>query len=958
MVEAGRSPNIEILTLTEVLKVEGTAGDFKVTLKVNPRYIDPDKCTACGDCMKYCPRLAIDTYNANLTFTRAIRIDFPQAVPTKYYIDPEVCLRVNHQTCQLCANICGPKAINFDQKPEIRTIDVGAIILAVGFGEVPREALKKFGYEAFSDVLHSIEVERLTCVAGPTEGEVIRPSDFRHPKKIAYIQCVGSRDLTCNQPYCSSVCCMYAVKQATVIKEHEPSAEITLFFMDVRTHGKGFDETFRNAVNKHGFRIVRARPGKIDKVDGRLAINYVDESGTPRREHFDMIVLSVGLSAPEKAEKIAEVFGIELNEFHFAKTRYLAPLETTRPGVFVVGAFQGPKDIPESVMQASGASALVSELLRDVRWTSTVIKEYPPEDLELMSGEPRIGVFVCHCGVNIAGVVDVKAVRDYAKTLPNVVLAENVLYACAQDALEQLKEKIKRYRLNRIVMSACTPRTHEPLFQDTLREAGLNIALIEMANIRDQCSWVHPDNPEKATEKAKDLVRMAVAKARRLRPLELQRVKVTPSALVIGGGPAGMLSALSLAEQGFQVYLVEKENELGGNLRRLRYLISGEDPQAFLRELVQRVEDHPKIRIFKGARVENISGYIGNFTSTISLGDSSEIVNHGVVIVATGGKEYRPKNYPLDGERVITQLELEERLSSKKGMGFPKRVVMIQCAGSRGEELPHCSKVCCVQAIKNALKIKEIFPETEVYVLYMDMRTYGFYEKYYFEARKKGVKFIRFPEDRRPKVEAGKRKSKVRVYDVLLGEELELDADLCVLSVGIVPSEGGEVINLLKLPVDASGFILEAHVKLRPVETTTDGVYIAGLAHSPQPLTEVLAQARSASGKAGIPLAKGFVEVPPIVAEVYQEKCIGCSICAELCPYGAIEMIKLEKRKKAQVIKAGCKGCGICASHCPVFAIDIGGFTADALLEQIRWLSRGEKALEVEREEKVLEGGR
>jgi heterodisulfide reductase subunit A len=954
MVEAGRSPNIEILTLTEVLEVKGEIGDFRVKLKINPRYIDPDKCTACGECMKYCPRLAIDSYNENLTFTRAARIDFPQAVPTKYYLDPEVCLRLNHETCQLCANVCGPKAINFDQKPEIREVQVGAILLAPGFGKVPLKALEKFGYGRFSDVVHSLEMERLTCVAGPTEGEVIRPSDFRHPKRIAYIQCVGSRDLTCGQPYCSSVCCMYAMKQASVIKEHEPQAEITLFFMDVRTQGKGFDESFRGAVDKYGFKVVRARPGKVDRVDGRLALNYVDEAGEVKREYFDLIVLSLGLGAPEDAERLSQVFGIELNEFKFAQTGYLNPLETSRPGIYVIGAFQGPKDIPESVVQASGGAALASELLCEGRWSATVVKEYPPEDVELISDEPRIGVFVCHCGVNIAGVVDVKAVRDYAKTLPNVVLSENVVYACAQDSLVQLVDKIKRYRLNRIVMSACTPRTHEPLFQDTLREAGLNLALIEMANIRDQCAWVHPDNPEKATEKAKDLVRMAVAKARRLKPLELQRVKVTPSALVIGAGVSGMTSALSLADQGFEVFLVERERELGGNLRRLKTLISGDDPQVYLKDLIDRVKAHPKIKVFTQAEVENISGYIGNYTTTLRIAEGSEILNHGVVVVATGGREYRPKGYPLDGERVITQLELEERLAKKKGKGFPKKVVMIQCAGSRGEELKHCSKVCCIQALKNALRIKEISPETEVYILYMDMRAYGFYEKYYLSARKRGIKFIRFPAEKRPQVEIKNKKAQIKVWDTLLNEELELRADLCVLSVGITATEDNNIARILKLPINDEGFIMEAHVKLRPVETATDGVYLVGLAHSPQLLSEVIAQAKAGASKAAIPLAKGFVEVPPIVADVNEAKCIGCAICAEVCPFTAIEMVKVDKRRKARVIKAACKGCGICASHCPVFAIDVGGFTGDAILEQLRGFKREEeKGVEEEKEAKV-----
>ncbi len=953
MVEAGRSPNIEILTLTEVLEVEGGAGDFRVTIRKNPRYIDPDKCTACGECMKYCPRLAVDTYNANLNFTRAARIDFPQAVPTKYYINPEVCLRLNYETCQLCVNVCGPKAINFDQKPEIKTLEVGAIILATGFGSVPLKALEKFCYGKYSDVVHSIEMERLTCVSGPTEGEVIRPSDFRHPKKIAYIQCVGSRDLSCNQPYCSSVCCMYAVKQASVIKEHKPEVEITLFFMDIRTQGKGFDESFKNAVERYGFRIIRARPGKVDRVNGKLALNYVDEDGSVRREYFDLIVLSVGLSAPEDAEKLSKVFGIKLNEFRFAKTNYLSPIETSRPGIYVVGAFQGPKDIPESVIQGSGAAALASELLHEGRWTSTVIKKYSPEDIELMSGEPRIGVFVCHCGVNIAGVVDVKDVRDYVKNLPGVVLSEDVLFACSQDSLEQLKEKIKKYKLNRIVIASCSPRTHESLFQDTLREVGLNLAFIEMANIRDQCAWVHSDDPIKATEKAKDLVRMAVAKARKLTPLELQGVKVTPSALVIGGGVAGLLSAFSIAEQGFEVYLVEKEKELGGNLRRLKFLITGEDPQLFLKDLINKVKNHPKIKIYTEAVIENISGYVGNYTSTIRRGEASEIINHGVVVVATGGKEYRPSKYPLDGKNVITQLELEERLDKGAKRGVPKKIAMIQCAGSRGEELKYCSKVCCVQALKNALKIKELSPETEVYVLYMDMRAYGFYEKYYLEARKKGIHFIRFPEDKRPIIEIQNKKPVIKFWDILLQEELELKVDLCVLSVGIVAEDVREIVNMLKLPTTEDGFIMEAHIKLRPVETVTDGVFVVGLANGPQPLTEVLAQARAGAGKAAIPLAKEFIEVPPIVASVDEVKCIGCSICAEICPFSAIEMVKVEKRKKAQVIKAACKGCGICASHCPVFAIDVGGFTLDAILEQVRGFRKEDQ--EIKEEKKVSE---
>nr|WP_208595674.1 FAD-dependent oxidoreductase [Thermosulfurimonas dismutans] len=956
MVEAGRSPNIEILTLAEVESLSGKPGKFKAKVKIRPRYIDPDKCTACGQCMQYCPREAVDEYNERLDFTRAARIDFPQAVPTAYYIDEDRCLQLNHETCMICTNVCGPKAIDFNQEPEIRELEVGAVVLCPGFGNVPEEALTKYGYGIYPDVMTSLEIERLMCVSGPTEGEIIRPSDFSHPRKIAFLQCVGSRDVSCGRPFCSSVCCMYAMKEASMLKEHAPEAEIALFFMDVRTQGKGFDAAFERAVDKYGFRVIKARVPKVEQVDGRLALNYVTEEGTVHRELFDLVVLSVGLSAPEGAEELAKKFGIELNPFGFAKTEVKDPL-TAKSGIYVAGAFHGPKDIPESVMQASGAAAKVSELLAEARGQDMVEKEFPPEDQELLEMPVRVGVFVCHCGVNIAGVVDVEAVRDYAKSLPGVVYAENVLYSCAQDSLEKLKEKIKEHKLNRLVIAACSPRTHEPLFQETLREAGLNLALVEMANIRDQCSWVHADDPEKATQKAKDQVRMAVAKARRLKPLELQKVKVTPSALVIGGGAAGMAAALSIADQGYEVHLVEKEAELGGHLRRVKFLAEGENPQKILKDLITRVEKHENIRVYKSASVENISGYVGNFTSTIKVKEGSKVINHGVVVVATGAKEHKPSGYLYGKNRkILTQLELEEKLSrGKRGLGKTRRVVMIQCAGSRGEELPHCSKLCCQQAVKNALRIKELSPETEVFIFYRDMRTYGFYEELYRKARNQGVIFLRYEPTQRPEVLKKGRGIVVRGYDALLGEEIEIPADLVVLSVGVAPDKENPIAQILKTPMTDEGFLMEAHVKLRPVEVAVDGVYICGLAHGPKPLEETLAQAKAAAGKAVIPLAKGFVEVPPIVSRVEEKKCIGCGICASLCPYNAIEMVKKEKRRKAQVIAAACKGCGVCGSHCPVFAITLGGFTDEAILEQIQafGLPEAEESKEAELEKEA-----
>ncbi len=951
--EAGRSPNIEIITLAELKGLSGEPGHFKATVEVKPRYIDPEKCTACGMCMTYCPRLVPDEYNENLDFTRAARVDYAQAIPTAYYIDAQKCLRLNHEACSLCLNLCGPKAIDFTQVPEERTLEVGAVILAAGFGRVPLEALQKYGYGEYPDVVTSLELERLTCASGPSEGEVLRPSDMTHPQRIAFIQCVGSRDVTCGQNYCSSVCCMYAVKEASVVKEHAPEAEISLFFMDVRTQGKGFDESFRRAVDKYGFRVIRAKVPKVEQIGRRLALTYVPENGQARREFFDLVVLSVGLAPPEDALSIAQVTGIELNRFRFAQTSSATPLQTNKAGIFVAGAFQGPKDIPESVVQASGAAALASEILAGARKTEIIEKSFPTEDQSLLQEEPRVGVFVCHCGINIAGVIDVKAVSEYAASLPHVVVAEDVLYACSQDTLVSLVQKIKEYRLNRVVIAACSPRTHEPLFQETLREAGLNPALFEMANIRDQCAWVHGFAPEYATEKAKDQVRMAVAKAVRLEPLEIQRVSVTATALVIGGGAAGMTAALSLAEQGFEVHLVEKTDTLGGNLKRLRFLLSGEDPQKILHDLVDQVQKHPRIHVYLDTSVENVSGYVGNFTSTLKGPEGSALVNHGVVILATGAGEYRPELYCLGQDpRILTQLDLESALTEEKDLLLEaKSIVMIQCAGSRGQGLSYCSKFCCQQAVKNALQIKNKYPGKDVYILYRDLRTYGFSEEAYREARNQGVIFLRYEADAPPRVEVRQGgEIKVKVKDRLLGEDLLLPCDVLVLSVGVQTQGSEELAKTLKVPLTQEGFFLEAHVKLRPVELAVDGIYVCGLAHAPKPLEEVLAQARAAAGKAAIPMAKGYVEVPPIVSRVDQSRCIGCGICADLCPYNAIVLVKVGKRKKAETITASCKGCGVCASHCPVLAISMGGFTDEAILAQIQAFGTKEKKKETAEE--------
>jgi heterodisulfide reductase subunit A len=669
-----------------------------------------------------------------------------------------------------------------------------------------------------------------------------------------------------------------------------------------------------------------------------LEISYVDEAGKHLKEGFDMVVLPEGLESPSDAETLAEASGIELDPYDFCSTRPFSPLQTTRAGIFVAGAFQGPKDVPESVTDASGAAALAAEVLKEVRGTAVETKTYPAEiDIE---DEPRIGVLVCSCGTNVGGVVDVQSVADYAATLDNVVYTDTNLYSCAQNTQEAITEKIKENRLNRVVVAACTPRTHEPLFQETLRDAGLNRCLFEMANIRDHCSWVHAMVPEAATEKSKDLIRMAVAKARGLQPLPEQKLPVIQKALVIGGGIAGMMAALNIAGQGFECFLVEESKALGGNLKRMHSTLTGDDPKQLLEDTEAKLKSHPLIHVHTDTTIEDVSGYVGNFITSIRTKDGTEAVEHGVVVVATGGKPYEPTQYRYGKSgQVVTQGELEERLDDSEEAKGINEVVMIQCVGSRGEDLAYCSKVCCGQAVKNALKILQLNPSAHITVLYRDMRTYGFMEDYYQLAREKGVMFVSFEKDQPPEVTERDGRIQVECLDKILGERIVLEPDLLALSVGIVPSQPEALSKMLKTPLTNDGFFLEAHPKLRPVEFSVDGVYLCGLAHGPKPISESVAQATAAAGKACIPLAKGYVTVEPIVSFVDTATCIGCGICESLCPYSAIRMTKVGKKKKAETIAASCKGCGICAAHCPSLSISMGGFTNEQILSQIRALA-------------------
>lgn len=849
--------------------------------------------------------------------------------------------------CLLCEERCQAEAINHKMpREELIELEVGALILSPGYEIFDARIKEELGYGRYPNVINAPEFERILSASGPFSGEVLRPYDKKTPKRIGFIQCVGSRDF--ERDYCSSVCCMYATKEAIIAKEHVgEDLECDIFFMDIRAFSKGYDEYYQRAIDL-GVNYIRCRPPAVEEIPGtkNLIIKYLAEDDKKVSREYDLVVLSVGMQPPKSVDKIAEKFGIELNEFNFCKTSTFRPVESTRDGIFVAGPFIEPKDIPETVMDASGASSKVLSLLKDVRGSLIVPKEYPPE-IDVSGQDPRIGVFVCHCGTNIASVVNVPEVVEYSKTLPGVVYADNSMYTCSNDTQEMIKDKIKEHQLNRVIVASCTPRTHEPLFSSTLREAGLNPYLFEMANIRDQCSWVHRFEPEKATEKSKDLVRMAVAKARMLEPLPERTISVIKSALVIGGGLAGMTSANELANEGFEVYLVEREKELGGNLRRIHYLLNGEKPQHELKNLIEKIKENDKIHLFTDATIESIEGSIGNFKTKISTNEESKEFEHGVVIVATGAKEYKPKEYLYgQDERVVTQLELEQRLAAKgdwtaaDGKQPPKTVVMIQCVGSRSKERPYCSRVCCSESIKIALKMKELSPDTAVYVLYRDVITYGFRESYYTKARQKDVIFIRYEEDRKPEVSKNGSGLQVEVFDQVLKMPIEISADLVVLSAGIIPGEENEKIaKFLKVPITNDGFFLEAHMKLRPVDFATDGIFLCGLSHSAKRIEESIVQAQAAASRAATVLSKDSILLEGKISQVVDENCDGCAYCVDPCPFKAITLIDYMKdgavKKTVEVDETACKGCGVCQATCPKKGIFIKGFKLDQISAMI-----------------------
>ena len=958
MVEVFRNPNIELMAYHEVKKVEGEPGDFTVTVLKKPRYIDETKCKGCGDCATKCPKIEVgNIFDMNLGKRKSVYIPFPQAVPPIYLIDPELCLKFTKGVCGVCEKVCEAEAIDYEQQPQDIEIKVGAIVVATGFEMFAEELSSRWGYH-HQNVVNALEYERILCASGPFGGHVLRPSDEKEPEIIAFIQCAGSRDLHENVPYCSSVCCMYTAKEAIITKEHSEHSQCFVFRHDIRAYGKNFYEFTQRAQDEYGVKYFQTKISTIveDHETNDLIIHYEDlKTGEFKDFRANLVVLATPLVPSKGTHGLSKILNIELDHYDFYKEKsYFNKSLSSKEGIFLCGFAQGPMDIPETVADASGVASQVATLLNSVKFTEVKDKVFDIAEREVkITDEPRIGVLICHCGINIGKYVDVPEVRDYIKTLPNVVHCEDNLYSCSPDSQERIKELILEKDLNRFIVASCTPRTHEPLFQETCQEAGMNKYLFEMVNIRDQCSWVHMTEKEAATEKSKDLLRMAIAKARLIKPQPEEKLEITPTGLIIGGGVSGMTAALNLADQGFKTYLVEKEEKLGGNLNNLNILYPiQEDASIFLKEITEKTKNHKNIEVLLKSKLNSIIGFVGNFEVSISnSGKDLKELKIGTIIVATGAQEFKPHGlfqYGNKNNDVITQLELEQKLqnSDKSWLDKVNRVTFILCTNARQKEgITYCSNVCCGTSIKNISILKQLRPELEIVVLYRDLQMAKKEFEEYYRNRRKDAMFLRYDLENLPEV---KKKSQgkygIKVFDTNLQDEIAYDTNMIVLATPMVPADNlEELAKMLKVPLDRTGFFLEAHVKLRPLDFATDGVFLCGCAQWPKNIQDSISQANGAAGRASRFLSAKEITTSGLVAEVNPDKCIGCGKCEEICPYKAIELIEITKEfedisivvTKSTINSALCKGCGTCAATCPVGAIMVKHYDFDQISAMI-----------------------
>jgi len=959
MMDAGRHPRIELHTLSEVVGLTGTAGRFAAEVRRQPRYVDEDLCVGCSLCSEACPEVRPNPYDVGMKAAKAIDRPFPQAVPAAFHIDREACLNDDILYCDRCVRACEPDAIDFDDKVEDFTLDVGAVVVATGFDELDPRELQAFGYGRAPNVLTGLEFERLLCATGPTRGHVVRPTDHVVPKRIVFVQCVGSRGEG-GRPYCSRYCCMNSVKSAMLAHDHEPGLEeCVLLYTDMRASGRGYDAFVDRTLDRDDVRHVRGRPAKVqeDPESGDLTLWVEDfRTGRPEKIEAGMVVLSTAALPARGSADLAGVLGVELDAQGFYRRRdpESAPAELSRPGVYVAGSAGAPAIIPECVAQGGAAAAEAAVHVLDHRQE---MEDTHPKQVRDAGGAPRVGVFVCHCGANIAGVVDPVNLAEEASRLPGVVYTTDDSFACADVAQRAIEAAIVEHKLNRVVVAACTPRTHEPVFREVLARTGLNPFLVEMVNIRDQCTWVHAHMPEEAALRARDQIRMGVARAVELEPLTPIEVPVNRRALVVGGGVAGMRAAIDLDAQGYEVVLIEKNKGLGGILRDpgLETLYGSGAPGAEKLGALRKRLEASRVEVKVQTDLKAVHGYLGNFRiELIGTGRSRQTseLEAGTIILATGATVYDPSGrFDFGVKRnVVTSVQLEKRLSDPgdklfgDGGKLPSSAVFIQCVGSRCDDEgcnPGCSRYCCPATVQQASQLAARGVKTTV--LYRDMRCVSpGAEELYREARGAGVLFIRVPDDRAPEVVGTKTIAKgVVARDLMLGRDIEAPADLVVLAVGMVPDETvvPRLREILKVPVGPDGFFMERHPELGPVETVVDGVFVCGSAVGAKAISDSLSEAAAAAGKAGQVMSRSKLALEPTVAEVDPLRCRGCGTCLEICEFNAPSLEPGELGVPVAAInQASCKGCGTCVAWCPSGAITARHFTEpqiEAMMESL-----------------------
>lgn len=902
--------NIELLPYSEVIGIGGEAGDFKVSINRKPRFVDPKQCTLCEACINVCPVEVEREFGGGLERRKAIYLPYPQAIPHSFVIDPKTCTR-----CGECVKVCSPGAINLDMKGEQETIEAGAILLGFGFEPFVAQRKGEYGFGRYENVMTSVQFERLISTSSPTQGFPVRISDGKKMEKIAFIQCVGSRDPSCGQDHCSTICCMYATKQAMIAKDRSPDLGVTFFYMDIRPMGKDYERYYERAKTEYGIEYIRSALSSIKERQQtkNLSITYVREDGTFEEREFDTVILSVGFTPPQTIKDLATSMGLQLNDQGFCQTDEFHPAQTSVKGIFVGGAFRGPRDIPETVVEGSSAAAATASFLFPQRILHPP-KEYPMEGA-LADEIPRIGVFLCHCG-EVLKSLTLSDLVDGTKNLREVVHVEELGLACLSEDLDLIKRRIGEHGLNRVVIAGCSRWEVRGPIEEMARGMGFNPYLIEFANIREQCAFVHEDYPRLATEKAMVLIRMAVERARRTQPIRKEKQKVEKKGLVVGGGLAGMTASLRLAEQGYEVYLIEKEKELGGNLRHSFYTLRGSDPQALAHDLMRQIEDNGSIHLYLEAEVSGFERSNGYYQTKIRQHQEEKTLKHGALILATGGKEVIPKEYHYgEDPRVITQRQLERRIHFKEaGVKDLRSIVMIQCVGSRDEAHPYCSRICCSHAVKNGLKLKELNPAMNVFVLYRDVRTYGFYETYYHEARGKGVIFIRYDLENKPEVTLREGTLQVSMVDPAMGSRVTLPADWVVLSTGIEPHPHQELAERVDVDLNPDGFFMEANPKSAPLDSVDRGKFFCGLCHSPNFIEDTISQGNAAAARAAVILSRETAEEKAYLAYVIKRLCCGCGLCVSVCPYQA--RVLNDEEGKAEVMGALCQGCGSCVIAC------------------------------------------